>query len=132
MAIQIIGLKEANRALKRLPDYAKSEAQQAMNMTAFHIARFAEHRAPRRSGLLRSRIQWEARPRSVSAVVGVRPDAYYWKFVEYGTKRMEARPFLRPAAESQAKEHGPRLLAALEKAADHVERDHRSATSGLI
>jgi HK97 gp10 family phage protein len=28
-------------------------------------------------------------------------DAYYWRFVEFGTKKMAARPFLRPAFESK-------------------------------
>jgi HK97 gp10 family phage protein len=27
-------------------------------------------------------------------------DAYYWKFVEFGTSKMSARPFLRPAFEA--------------------------------
>lgn len=36
----------------------------------------------------------------VSQNFGVRGDAYYWKFVEFGTAKMRARPFLRPAFES--------------------------------
>ena len=28
-------------------------------------------------------------------------DPFYWRFIEFGTKKMKARPFLRPAADSQ-------------------------------
>lgn len=31
-------------------------------------------------------------------------DPYYWKFLEMGTKKMAARPFMRPAAETKAAE----------------------------
>jgi HK97 gp10 family phage protein len=34
-------------------------------------------------------------------------DPYYWRFLEFGTKKMAARPFLRPAAESK----GPEAIA---------------------
>lgn len=31
-------------------------------------------------------------------------DPFYWRFLEFGTKKMAARPFLRPAAESKGNE----------------------------
>lgn len=31
-------------------------------------------------------------------------DPFYWRFLEFGTKKMAARPFLRPAAESRGNE----------------------------
>lgn len=31
-------------------------------------------------------------------------DAWYWRFVEFGTRKMNARPFLRPALESRRRE----------------------------
>lgn len=34
--------------------------------------------------------------------VGVRKRAYYWRFLEFGTARMAARPFIRPAVEAKA------------------------------
>lgn len=125
MAYQIVevkGLREAQRALKQLPDFAKGEAQQAINTTAFTIARQASRRAPKRTGTLQGEIQWQARPRSVTAVVGVTPKAHYWKWVEYGTVKMNARPFLRPAAESEKTPHEQRLLRAMERAGEQVER----------
>jgi HK97 gp10 family phage protein len=31
-------------------------------------------------------------------------DAWYWRFVEFGTRKMSARPFLRPALETKRRE----------------------------
>lgn len=31
-------------------------------------------------------------------------DAWYWRFLEFGTRKMSARPFLRPALESRRRE----------------------------
>ena len=31
-------------------------------------------------------------------------DAWYWRFLEFGTRKMAARPFLRPALESRRRE----------------------------
>ena len=31
-------------------------------------------------------------------------DAWYWRFVEFGTRKMAARPFLRPALESRRRQ----------------------------
>lgn len=32
-----------------------------------------------------------------SASIRIKEDAYYWRFIEFGTSKMKARPFLRPA-----------------------------------
>lgn len=61
---------------------------------------------PRESGLHRAKyvvgVLHGKRQRSVSVRKGgrsatVNRDAYYWRFVEFGTAHMAARPFLRPA-----------------------------------
>lgn len=31
-------------------------------------------------------------------------DAWYWRFLEFGTRKMQARPFLRPALEAKRRE----------------------------
>jgi HK97 gp10 family phage protein len=81
----------------------------------------ARSRVRQRTGELYRAITWEPRPRSVSAVVGVSPSAFHWKFLEYGTVNMEARPFFRPAAEAMRADHNARMIRALEKAAQKVE-----------
>lgn len=122
--VTVVGLKDANRALKQLPDLAKGEVQAAMDTTAFQVSRAASAAAPissdgshgRPRGFLRRSIQWASRPRSVSAVVGISFDAFYWKFLEYGTRFMAARPFLRPAADKFRDEHLASVQNALTRA----------------
>ncbi len=128
--VQIVGLKEANAALRRLPEFARDDSQGEMDVTAFHVTREASAKAPRSAdgshghppGFMASSIAWESRPRSLSAVVGVRPAAYYWRFVEFGTARVAPRPFLRPTVDSNREDHHSRLLKALERSAVKVER----------
>ena len=56
-------------------------------------------------------------------VVGVeKGDAYYWKFLEYGTVKMEATPMFRPAADAVSNDHNTRLMQALERAKSRMER----------
>jgi HK97 gp10 family phage protein len=125
MTGQWIGLKEANKALKRLPDHVRDKVQKTIDVTAFQMARKAEQHAPRLTGQLRSAIVWRPRPRSLSAIVGIEPDAFYWKYLEYGTVKMKAKPFWRPAAESMEKDHENRMVQALEQALSAVEREAR-------
>lgn len=136
--IQVIGLKEANAALRHLPDFAQVKAQAVMDVSAFQVAEGARARVARRTGYLASQIAWEGRPASVSAVVGImnagagrdspNPYPFYWKFLEYGTVNMAARPFMRPAAEAVEADHEARLVQALEQAAHQVEA---AAASGV-
>lgn len=118
---QWIGLREANRALRALPEYAKAPVQQVMDTTGYRVAKGAAARVRRRTGLLASRITWQSRPRTLAAVVGVGPDAFYWKFNEYGTVHMQASPAFRPAAEAEASEHQRAIVVALEKAGRQME-----------
>src|SRR5512146_1785279 len=50
-----------------------------------------------RTGRLRSSITWKPGRDSVSEYVDVGTAVFYGGFVEYGTTRMAARPYLRPA-----------------------------------
>lgn len=118
-------IQECNRALKMLPDFAKQQSQQTIDTTAFQISRLASSKAPRRTGRLQAAVTWKSRPRSVSAIVAVESDAFYWKYFEYGTVKMEARPFLRPAAEAMAADHDRRMVQGLERALTQMEREAR-------
>ena len=40
-------------------------------------------------------------------------DAWYWRFLEFGTRKMAARPFLRPALESRRREAVDAIKARL-------------------
>ena len=120
---ELIGLKEANKALKRLPEFAKDSVQQVMDVTAFQVSQKAKASAPVQSGALKRAIEWESRPRSLSSIVGIGSEAFYWKFIEYGTVKMAAHPFMRPAALSLEADHHARMIHALVQAANRVERE---------
>lgn len=118
--VDVVGLKEANRALRQLPDLARAEAQQVMDTTAFQVAAQATARAPARSATpthgihLKDAIRWKRR--RTSAVVGVDPRAFHWKFWEYGTSKMPASPMFRPAADAQRARHQQQMAEALTRA----------------
>lgn len=116
-----VGLTEANRALRQLPAFARPRVQTVMDRTGFRVSQRAHQLVRRRTGLLAEKIRWESRPRTLGAVVGVDPVAFYWKFVEYGTVNMGAHPFMRPAAESERDAHQRDIVTALEQAGYQVE-----------
>lgn len=116
-------LREVNAALKRMPEHVRSNTQQVMDTTAFQIARKAEATVKRRTGLLAGSITWKSNPRWLNAIVAVDRVAFYWKFLEYGTVKMGASPFLRPAKASMESDHESRMTQALEKALTQAERE---------
>ena len=54
-------------------------------------------------------------------------DAWYWRFVEFGTRKMRARPFLRPALEAKRREA---VQAMKERLADRIEREAKALKRG--
>lgn len=119
-------ITDADRALRRLPTLAKEAAQKVMDVTAFNVARGAQARAPVRTGALKRGIQWQSRPRMTRAVVGVVPTAFHWRYLEYGTVKITARPFIRPAAEAEKSDHQSRMLRALDQAGHAMARSAES------
>jgi HK97 gp10 family phage protein len=117
---EVIGLREANAALRRLPELARAETQQVMDVTAFQVAALATRLAPDREPVarhgihLKDAITWKRR--RFGAVVAVDRRAFHWKFFEYGTKFMPARPMFRPAAVAFRDDHRRRLENALTRA----------------
>ena len=129
--IEVKGLRELGEALKNFgPVLAKKYLRRATYEAAKVIEADAESRAPVRTGTLKSKIaifRRKSDENSAMYAVGVRPvklsrkvkkvlrilrkangtrtsidgDAFYWRFLEFGTAKMAARPFLRPAFEAQ-------------------------------
>lgn len=124
--VKITGLKELNDALKELPDrIAKNTLRGAVAAGAAVIRKEARNKAPVYTGSVADghpppgtlrRSVYQKQIRELSSVVkqtffvGVRTgaaaakkglDAFYWRFVEFGTQKMAARPFLRPAFETK-------------------------------
>src|SRR5262245_40226819 len=76
-------------------------------------------RAPTDTGQLRGDIEIELIPKvrrgQVTAKIGPGKESFYGKFLEFGTKRMAAQPFMRPAVD----EDGPRAIQIMN---EHVRR----------
>ena len=49
-------------------------------------------------------------------------DAWYWRFVEFGTQKMRAQPFLRPALEAKRREAGQ---AMKDRLSERIELEAR-------
>jgi HK97 gp10 family phage protein len=128
---KIEGLAELKRALMQLPERIQSQGlAQAVYAGAAVIRDEARVRAPvytgpieqghpqpgtlRKSIILKAIRERSSRTTKVAFVLvrhgkkyekvgkrGRNLDAFYWRFVEYGTKKMAARPFMRPAFEAK-------------------------------
>lgn len=123
--IEVKGLRELQRALLELPKKLdRIVLNSALMSGARLIVADAKLRVPVRTGELRRNIRARTvKPEgrhTATVIVGVRKltkkqlfklrkkksranasDPYYWRFVEMGTSKMSARPFLRPAFESK-------------------------------
>lgn len=77
----------------------------------FDIEARAKARTPVRTGTLRRSIASVFENGGLTGKVG--PSVFYGKFVEFGTRRMGARPFMRPAAEAVLPRFAERVKAAL-------------------
>lgn len=117
--MQLSGFKELASALRELPQkVARNALRSAVNAGATQIRKQARLNAPVDSGLLKKNIyQKQSRsasgPEKQTVVVGVRSGRvrnkdgskkelpYYWRFMEFGTSKMPAAPFLRPAFDTQ-------------------------------
>lgn len=47
-------------------------------------------------------------------------NVFYWRFLEFGTSKMEARPFMRPALESKAEAATQAIVTELNRQLDEV------------
>ena len=54
-------------------------------------------------------------------------DTYYWRFLEFGTAKMAAQPFMRPAADQAAGDVVDEFVRQYDKAADRALRRARKS-----
>lgn len=102
VTFKLDGMEALQRAIVEAPKEAKRGASDAVRQTTWAIADKMRQRAPVRSGTLLSSI--DARVPVLTGLTGsveINGDAYYWRFLEYGTVNMRARPFIRPSGEEE-------------------------------
>lgn len=117
-SVKIEGLEALRRQLRQLPEELQKKALgDAVAKGANLIRDEARVRAPFLTGMLKRSIRSTRSVRrgsEAAAFVGVRRltkktlrklgfkgDAFYWKFLEFGTSKQPAQPFLRPAFDSK-------------------------------
>lgn len=102
--IEVVGDKEVMAILSEIaPKEARNLARSTINGVAARITKGAKQRVSKDSGKLRRGIYTKrdkSPPDRPVSTVRFRENAFYWRFVEYGTKKgnnLQERPFLRPA-----------------------------------
>jgi len=119
MSVTVTGMKDLQKALKQFPkNVQKNICVGATRAVASEIAKDAKQHAPVRSGDLKrsikvvkrktrdeskirfsigagGKIKWKVKGEQNSAI------PYYAHMVEFGTSKMAAQPFMRPAFEGQ-------------------------------
>jgi HK97 gp10 family phage protein len=96
--------------LPQVPAQVRALLSQEVSKAAFEIEARSKALAPVKTGLLRRSIHTVMAANGQSATVG--PSVEYGKFVEFGTRRMGARPYMRPAAEQEL----PKFVDAVKRA----------------
>lgn len=105
--VAISGVKSIQEILEEIaPKYSRNLMRSTVHGIAGTIAKDARKNVPVDSGLAKSAIKTRRRrsrpDKPVSEVYVVRSggkDAFYWRFVEYGTQTQQERQFFRPAFE---------------------------------
>jgi HK97 gp10 family phage protein len=132
---RIDGLDELRRALKATPKAARRRLRDMLETSAEAVAASSRENVRRREGDLYRAITvggrgltWRAgiEKGPVGSRTGARSHtdpSVYGQFVEYGTSRTQARPFMKPAAEGESN----RIESRLRALASALEGDARSA-----
>lgn len=125
---QVQGLEGVLAALRALPPEVAGKNGGPVRAALFQGAKIireeAKRLAPRKTGKLVANVVMvrDRNPKQSGAneryQVGVRGKAFYGKFHEFGTVKMAAKPFLRPAFETKKQEALEKIVATLKTGID--------------
>lgn len=84
-------------AMRQLFDSPDGPVGKAVTRACIRVQRSAKQLAPVDTGRLRASVQYEV-GRDGRGIVGrIGTNVHYARYLEFGTRRMRAQPFLRPA-----------------------------------
>ena len=90
-----LSFEQMREALRNITPRAKQKIKQAMTKSALLIERDAKINAPFDTGTMRNRITHKAvEEHGLVLTVNIGSQVHYSKYVEYGTSKMAARPFI--------------------------------------
>jgi HK97 gp10 family phage protein len=115
--VTLEGMAPLQRMLKEAPEVVRELASDPVLKTSFAVGQRAKAFCPVATGALKASIT--ATARGLNGRVGVAAGGaagrvgpeVYWRFVEFGTSRVPARPFFRPAAEAETDAYVARMRA---------------------
>jgi HK97 gp10 family phage protein len=110
--INLSGAEEFQQAINRFDSEMKSHIQTKLSEWAGAVQREAERLVPVRTGYLRSTIYAKAQEWQLE----IGAEATYAAAVEFGTRTMQAKPYLTPAIENHLPELERVLLEAIDTA----------------
>lgn len=121
ITVHIKGLDDVLGELRKVEPEAKRAVANVLREKARAIRDDAKRRCPKDTGALSESVRYAVSRRTLTASVhaggkkvrGI--DTYYAHFVEYGTQKMRARPFLIPAGRAHEDETLEALTDALYK-----------------
>lgn len=120
LSVEITGLKELDQALQELAwPAARRALRKGMRQGANVVRDEARAKAPVDSGNLKRLIRTRERSEdqgNMRFAVEIPRSAFYGRFLEYGTSKMAAKPFMRPAAENKTEEAVTKMRDALAEA----------------
>lgn len=136
--VKIEGLAELQAELLQLPDKVGNRVlQSALTSAALPIMKNAQDRVPiahqayklhwggianpgwLRQHIIRKKVRSSKNSAEVIITIKDQRDAYFWRFIEFGTSKMTAQPFMRPAFEAKASEAVDRFKEVL---AERIEK----------
>src|SRR5688572_10139319 len=99
--LKLEGMEQLQRQLAKAPDVVRKHVSTSVGLSTLRVMNRAKALVPvGATGILKREIDHDHKDGSLTGWVGIRSSAaFYWRFVEFGTQHVGARPFFRPAAE---------------------------------
>lgn len=125
ITMRLEGMDALKRATVECPEVLRAHSGDAVAATTFATESRMKATVRVKTGRLKRAIH--RRSRGLSGSVLIAPDAFYWRFLEYGTVNMAASPFIRPSVEAE----GPIYIQRMRAIGPKLERAWASG-SGLL
>ena len=106
---ELSGIKRLNLDFDRLSKVAKEKARVAIQTAGTDVQKDAKAKVPRRTSRLHNSIKNYAEDGGFTSIIETNVE--YGPYVEFGTVKMSAQPFMMPAFEK----HSKKLMKELDK-----------------
>lgn len=98
-SIKVEGFNAVEKNIEAFGNVTVEAVQILVSQAAVHLSGTAKRIVPVKTGRLQGSIQVQSDTKTkTGAIAVISPNTTYESYVEYGTSRMAARPYMRPAA----------------------------------